>query len=126
MPASLARRDDEEVVKVDRLGLAFEPQPHACACLWRGLDLDEPSSIGYTLRAMTAGLWAFLNAGDLETTLLEAIRAGGDTDTNGAVAGAVLGAKFGASAIPERWIERLPDPDGLTTLAQVGAGSVLP
>jgi ADP-ribosyl-[dinitrogen reductase] hydrolase len=82
-----------------------------------GLDLDEPSSIGYTLRAMTAGLWAFLNAGDLETTLLEVIRAGGDTDTNGAVAGAVLGAKFGASAIPERWIERLPDPDGLTTLA---------
>jgi len=82
-----------------------------------GLDLDEPSSIGYTVRAMTAGLWAFLNAGSFESTLIQVIRAGGDTDTNGAVAGAVLGAKFGAAAIPERWIERLPDPHALTALA---------
>ncbi len=82
-----------------------------------GLDLDESSSMGYTVRAMTAGLWAFLNAGEFETTLLDVIRAGGDTDTNGAVAGAVLGAKFGASAIPRRWIERLPDADGLKALA---------
>ncbi|UCC83915.1 MAG: ADP-ribosylglycohydrolase family protein [Gemmatimonadota bacterium] len=82
-----------------------------------GLDLDESSSIGYTVRAMTAGLWALLNARDFETTLLEVIRAGGDTDTNGAVAGAVLGAKFGASAIPQRWIEGLPDPHRMTALA---------
>ncbi|UCC71525.1 MAG: ADP-ribosylglycohydrolase family protein [Gemmatimonadota bacterium] len=81
------------------------------------LQLDEPSSMGYTVRTMTAGLWAYLNAGDFETTLLEVVNAGGDTDTNGAVAGAVLGARFGASAIPERWLERLPDADGLRALA---------
>ena len=28
---------------------------------------------------------------------------GSDTDTNGAVAGAVLGARFGSRAIPPRW-----------------------
>jgi ADP-ribosyl-[dinitrogen reductase] hydrolase len=81
------------------------------------LDLSEPSSMGYTVRTMTAGLWAFLNASDFESTLLHVVNAGGDTDTNGAVAGAVLGARFGASAIPERWVERLPDPDRLVSLA---------
>lgn len=81
------------------------------------LELDEPFSMGYTVRTMTAGLWAHLNAKDFETTLLAVIHAGGDTDTNGAVAGAVLGARFGASAIPGRWVERLPDPDELVSLA---------
>jgi ADP-ribosyl-[dinitrogen reductase] hydrolase len=81
------------------------------------LELDEPYSMGYTVRTMTAGLWAHLNATDFETTLLEVIHAGGDTDTNGAVAGAVLGARFGASAIPERWVERLSDPQQLRGLA---------
>ncbi len=82
-----------------------------------GLELDEGGSIGYTIRAMTAGLWAALNADDLEATLLDVINAGGDTDTNGAVAGAVLGARFGVSAIPKRWIERLPNPWELESLA---------
>ena len=82
-----------------------------------GLELDEPESMGYTIRTMTAGLWAHRNADDLEATLLEVINAGGDTDTNGAVAGAVLGARFGPSAIPQRWIERLPNPWELQSLA---------
>ena len=47
--------------------------------------------MGYTVRTMTAGMWAYTNARDFEETLLEVINAGGDTDTNGAVAGAVLG-----------------------------------
>jgi len=38
-----------------------------------------------------------------------AIRCGGDTDTTGAMAGAIAGARFGADAIPARWIEALED-----------------
>mmetsp|Transcript_94184 Transcript_94184/g.303105 ORF Transcript_94184/g.303105 Transcript_94184/m.303105 type:complete len:101 (-) Transcript_94184:22-324(-) len=34
--------------------------------------------------------------------------AGGDADTNAAVAGALLGCLFGASALPEDWLEALP------------------
>jgi ADP-ribosylglycohydrolase len=33
------------------------------------------------------------------------------------VAGAVLGARFGAAAIPARWIERLPNPWEVESLA---------
>ena len=32
---------------------------------------------------------------------------GGDADTNAAVAGALLGEKFGYSNIPQRWVEGL-------------------
>ncbi len=81
------------------------------------LELDEEHSMGYTVRTMTAGMWAYTNARDFEETLLEVINAGGDTDTNGAVAGAVLGARFGASAIPERWLDELFDPGSLEKLA---------
>jgi poly(ADP-ribose) glycohydrolase ARH3 len=38
-----------------------------------------------------------------------AIRCGGDTDTIGAMAGAIAGAREGASAIPTRWLEALED-----------------
>ncbi len=82
-----------------------------------GLELDARSSMGYTVRTMTAGLWAFLNAGDFEEAVRRVINAGGDTDTNGAVVGAVLGARFGASAIPERWLSRIPDRPALESLA---------
>ncbi|MCB1660245.1 MAG: ADP-ribosylglycohydrolase family protein [Pseudomonadales bacterium] len=74
------------------------------------LDLDGSQSnnidpmYGYTFKAMGAGLWASVNARNFEEGLLSVIHEGGDADTNAAVAGAVLGARFGISAIPEKWI----------------------
>lgn len=44
-----------------------------------------------------------------EEAVTRAIRAGGDTDTSGAMAGAIAGARFGALAIPSRWIDALED-----------------
>ena len=32
---------------------------------------------------------------------------GGDTDTNAAIAGALLGAVYGRQAIPKQWVEKL-------------------
>ncbi len=40
-----------------------------------------------------------------------AVRCGGDTDTIGAMAGAIAGARTGASAIPARWLDALEDGD---------------
>ena len=56
--------------------------------------------VGHTLLALQAGLWASVTPLDFETGLRQIVEGGGDTDTNGAVAGAVLGARYGASAIP--------------------------
>ena len=66
-------------------------------------------SMGYTLLALEVGLIAFWRSTSLEQTLSSVIEAGGDTDTNGAVAGAMLGARFGLEAIPTRWRERVAE-----------------
>jgi ADP-ribosylglycohydrolase len=46
--------------------------------------------------------------------LHEAIRAGGDTDTVAAIAGSLLGARWGATAIPAEWRSMLHSRYGHT------------
>jgi ADP-ribosylglycohydrolase len=91
-------------------------RPVASASL-EDLQLDDPMDMGYTLKAMRVALWCAVADDDLESVLIAVVNAGGDADTNGAVAGAVMGARRGASAIPARWIERVADVDRLTALA---------
>mgnify|MGYP000721377765 FL=1 len=49
---------------------------------------------------------------DFRTGITLAGNFGRDADTIGAVAGVILGAKYGAKGIPERWIERHGIPSG--------------
>ena len=73
--------------------------------------------IGHTLLATQAGLWAAATPMDFSEAIVSVVSAGGDTDTNGAVAGAVLGARCGASAIPERWLSCVPERERIERLA---------
>ena len=73
----------------------------------RALELQDWDSVGYTLKTLAAGLWVYWNASSFEEGLLSVVRAGGDADTNAAVACAILGAKFGISAIPQEYIDGL-------------------
>lgn len=71
------------------------------------LDLDEPSSIGYTLRALAAALWCYWHADSFVGGLLAVVNEGGDADTNAAVACSILGAKFGYASIPQHYVDNL-------------------
>lgn len=71
------------------------------------LYLDEPTSLGYTLKAMSAGLWSFFNCSNFEEGILKVVQEGGDSDTNASVAGSLLGAKYGFSSIPEKYVQGL-------------------
>ncbi|MCM1141000.1 MAG: ADP-ribosylglycohydrolase family protein [Muribaculum sp.] len=71
------------------------------------LDLDEPHSIGYTLRTLSATLWCYWHATSFEEGLLAMVNEGGDADTNAAIACAILGAKYGYDTIPRYYIENL-------------------
>lgn len=73
----------------------------------KALDLQEEGSIGYTLRTLSAGLWAYWHAKTFQDGLLAVVRAGGDADTNAAVACSILGAKFGYNAIPTEYVDGL-------------------
>lgn len=74
------------------------------------LDLDMPHAIGYTLRSLGAALWAYFHSPDFITALAAISEEGGDADTNAAIAGAVLGAKFGFSGIPPYYIANIENP----------------
>jgi len=71
------------------------------------LELDDPMDMGYTLKTMQVAVWCSRRDASFEQTLVDIVAAGGDTDTNGAVAGAVMGAREGASRIPARWAGNL-------------------
>ncbi|MCE5245609.1 MAG: ADP-ribosylglycohydrolase family protein [Candidatus Polarisedimenticolia bacterium] len=80
------------------------------------LHLDK-DGIGFTIKALDVAVHALRRAPDFEETLIEIVAAGGDTDTNGAIAGAALGARFGADAVPRRWLERIRDIDRVQAAA---------
>jgi ADP-ribosylglycohydrolase len=73
----------------------------------RDLSLETLDTSGYTLATAQVGAWALLHALSLEDGLIAVVNQGGDADTTGAVAGALLGARHGVNAIPARWLEAL-------------------
>ena len=90
----IAKQYDERIVPF--IDLAY----------YEGLDslcLDDEKSMGYTLRTLGAALWAYWHATSYKEGILKIVLSGGDADTNAAVAGAILGTKFGIDQIPEEW-----------------------
>jgi ADP-ribosyl-[dinitrogen reductase] hydrolase len=53
-----------------------------------------------------------------EEGLLRVMELGGDTDTNGAVAGGLLGAAVGTRGLPAEWLERLQDREAIQAEAR--------
>ncbi|MBA3947733.1 MAG: ADP-ribosylglycohydrolase family protein [Herpetosiphonaceae bacterium] len=72
---------------------------------------------GYVLDTIRIVLWALKGNSSFEEAVVAAVNCGGDADTQGAVAGALAGARWGYAAIPQRWLEPLQDRDRLLTLA---------
>ena len=66
--------------------------------------LDFASKQGWVLVALQNAFFHLLHASDFEEALLATVAAGGDTDTNAAIVGALLGAALGIEAIPPRWV----------------------
>jgi ADP-ribosyl-[dinitrogen reductase] hydrolase len=63
-------------------------------------DLDTS---GYVLGTLGVAVWALSSGLGFEEALIAVVNLGGDADTTGAVAGGLLGAYYGAAAVPLRW-----------------------
>jgi ADP-ribosyl-[dinitrogen reductase] hydrolase len=72
--------------------------------------IDGPDQ-GFCLFTVGVAFQALLREGDVETELRRVVSLGGDTDTNAAVAGALLGARDGVDGLSSRWLHRLADGD---------------
>jgi ADP-ribosylglycohydrolase len=80
------------------------------------LAIESPAA-GQAVPTAEIALWFAHHEPNLERGLIWLVNAGGDADTNAALAGGLMGARDGESAIPERWRAALPDPDRLGGLA---------
>lgn len=62
---------------------------------------------GWVLIAFQNALYQLLHTPSLEEGVVDTIMRGGDTDTNAAICGALLGAVCGREAIPTQWLDCL-------------------
>jgi ADP-ribosylglycohydrolase len=65
----------------------------------------DVSAIG----AVPAAIAAFLMSHSFSDAVIISVNAGGDTDTTGAMAGAISGAYYGESAIPCEWLDMMEE-----------------
>jgi ADP-ribosylglycohydrolase len=62
---------------------------------------------GYVIDSLRAAVWAVQQSAPAVDTLTHLVNLGHDADTTGAIAGGLLGTRWGASAWPWRWISKL-------------------
>jgi ADP-ribosyl-[dinitrogen reductase] hydrolase len=80
------------------LDLARQDDPHL---YWPEMHMHrKPDHVRVAFRL---AYWELVHAPTFEDALVDVIHRGGDSDANGAVAGALLGAFHGEEAIPEDW-----------------------
>mmetsp|Transcript_57763 Transcript_57763/g.153996 ORF Transcript_57763/g.153996 Transcript_57763/m.153996 type:complete len:277 (-) Transcript_57763:480-1310(-) len=112
-----ALQRSQEVLRIAGVDPA-ELLSHARSRDLPALSLDEPRTIGYTYKCLGSGFWALRSTTGFQDTLNKLIPCGGDADTNGAVAGALLGCRLGYSALPADWVAAMPYSSWLEAHAQ--------
>lgn len=100
---------------------ALKPIPHS-------LQPTELDSNGYVVDTLQTALYYGLASQTVEEAVVAAVNMGGDTDTVGAITGAIAGTRYGATEIPEKWTHRLQGTNRteLTSLADEIISTSLP
>ncbi len=92
------------------------------ASVLAGYTIEHPCR-GFAPAAVVSAFYFFLHfKGEYEPALEEAVNWGGDTDTVGAILGAMCGAYQGISGIPAHWKDRLRALDLVMSRARALAG----
>ena len=75
---------------------------------------------GYSYHSVPVALYAWMRSpNDFREALTPALNCGGDTDTVGAIVGALAGASVGTRGIPSEWLSRICEwPRSLKVLGQ--------
>ncbi len=82
----------------------------------------EPSckrpTMGFPPACIPTCLYLLLTTDSLEEAVVDIVNLGGDADSAGAILGAMAGAHYGVNAVPQRWLARLHNVDGIDRRAQ--------
>lgn len=76
------------------------------------------ASSAYVVHSLEACLWSLLNSNSYEEAVLKAINLGEDTDTIGAMTGALAGLYYGYESIPAKWVAQIARKEDILTLSE--------
>ncbi|WP_322150278.1 ADP-ribosylglycohydrolase family protein [Paratractidigestivibacter sp.] len=129
IPLAFAGTTDDEVVAVSAITHAHPTSTEVCVRMVRaareliagaaprkvaaayGVDVKKSReavrSGGFVRDTFDAALWCLANTDNYADCVLLAVNLGDDTDTTGAVAGALAGIVYGEAGIPQAWRDRL-------------------
>jgi ADP-ribosyl-[dinitrogen reductase] hydrolase len=112
--AALVRGETTEVALAEALGPDIldreggEELEFLVEAVGGSRPIDGPDQ-GFCLFTAAVALQTLARDDGFEVGLRRVVGLGGDTDTNAAVAGALLGARDGRDGLPPAWLERLQD-----------------
>ena len=104
----------------DMCGWAAEISAHEClrsvvAAADHAAPSDYITKQGWVVIAFQNAIYQLLHAASPMEGIIDTVSCGGDTDTNAAIAGAMLGAHYGYEAFPKDWLATVQEcrPGGL-------------
>ncbi len=109
---SLGGSDDPISQNLSELSDALDSESTELAEFSRGATSYVCNSVPYVVALLCGRAWEF------EDGVVAAVNGGGDTDTNGAMVGAVLGAAFGVRKLPKRFVDKVEEGE---IIREVGA-----
>lgn len=77
------------------------------------LKKEDIKSSGFVIDTLEASIWCVLTSNGYKETVLKAVNLGDDTDTVGALTGALAGLIYGIKDIPTNWLNQLQRKDYL-------------
>jgi ADP-ribosylglycohydrolase len=75
-------------------------------------------TMGFPPACIPTCLYLLLATDSFREAIVEVINLGGDTDSAGAILGALAGVHYGVQAIPERWLDGLQNREGIELRAR--------
>ncbi|MDR0487893.1 MAG: ADP-ribosylglycohydrolase family protein [Propionibacteriaceae bacterium] len=88
------------------------------------LERDDVRSSGYVVDTLDAALWCLLHHEGYHDTVLAAVNLGGDTDTKGAICGALAGLYYQtrkvdeSTMIPQLWLDEIVNKEAIMDICE--------
>ena len=82
------------------------------------VKVNDIKSTGYIVDSLEAAIWVTLKSENYKEAVIGAINLGGDTDTIGALTGALAGIVYGYDFIPEEWKDNIAKKEYLMDIIE--------
>ncbi|KAJ5110500.1 hypothetical protein N7532_001035 [Penicillium argentinense] len=92
---------------------------------WKAKTAGHITSSGWVVHTLEVALWGFFRYDSWEKGALAVVNRGGDSDTAGAVYGALAGVFYGVDSIPQRWVDGMQNAKLIYETARLFSEAVI-